>query len=97
MQLKKIIAFICLMALCIQLLPVKQIGAMLFNNQITEEISHADHPKKPAAKNSTDYLIPGLQIAAQNKVDCFTGGIYIKYALVKLHFAEVPTPPPNLV
>jgi len=98
MKLKKIIALICLVVLSIQVLPVQQIGAMLFNNQITEEIAHSsDCGKKVNGEKEVHNFFPdvlnntGKELAVTNNQS-----IYSRSRLVKLHIAEVPTPPPNI-
>lgn len=98
MQLKKIIALFCLMVVCIQVLPVKELGAILFNNQITEEIAHANCEKKPSIeKHTDDYLLSNINTTTFN-LDCTNNhGMHAHVALVQLHVAEVQTPPPNLV
>jgi hypothetical protein len=98
MQLKKTIALFCLIVVCMQVLPVKQIGAILFNNQITEEIAHADVSKKQTAKNESDhYLLPHFDYDTQESAGTNNHNTQACFALVHLHYAEVPTPPPNVV
>ena len=98
MQLKKALALFCLIVVCLQALPVKQIGAILFNNQITEEIAHADVAKKQTAKNESDhYLLPHLNYNTQESACTNNHNAQACFALVRLHYAEVPTPPPNLM
>jgi|SRR5205809_5591082 len=98
MQLKKAIALFCLIVLCMQVLPVKQIGAILFNNQITEEIAHAHDSKKQTAKNESDHYFPAyLNYAAQEITGANKHNAHKRFDLVRLHYAEVPTLPPNLV
>lgn len=98
MQLKKVIALFCLSVVSLQILPVKQIGSILFNNQITEEIAHADISKKQTAKNESDqYLVPHLNYNTQESADTNNYDTQACFALVQLHYAEVPTPPPNVV
>jgi hypothetical protein len=97
MKVKKIIALFCLLFIGLQALPVKQLGAILFNNQITEDIAHAsDDGKKQTAENFTDNYLPvyydsyAHQILGTNNHT--THG---HFPLVQLHVAEVQTPPPN--
>ena len=99
MQLKKAIALFCLIVLCMQVLPVKQIGSILFNNQITEEIAHsAETVKKPLIeKQSDNYLSASLNYNINNFGSANKHSIHAKDALVRLHVAEVQTPPPNVV
>ena len=100
MNLKKSIALFCMVVLCIQALPVKQIGAMLFNNQFNEEIAHdgdSDAKKQAAGKESDHYLPAYLNYVAQENPGINNHNIQAHFPLAQLHFAEVPTPPPNLV
>jgi hypothetical protein len=99
MNLKKIIALICLFVLSLQVIPVQQIGGMLFNNQITEEIAHSsDCGKKfSVEKESDNYIIAfnHYNISALSLTN--NHGIHAHTVLVKFHVEEVQTPPPNLV
>jgi len=98
MKIKKIIALICLVALSTQVIPLQQIGAMLFNNQITEEIAHgSDCGKKGNAEKEVHHFFPAaLNLTARELVVANNQSIYSRSILVKLHIAEVPTPPPNI-
>jgi hypothetical protein len=98
MKLKKIIAIICLIVLSTQVIPLRQIGAMLFNNQLTEEMAHAsDFGKKLSEEKELHTYYPLLN--AQEKIlsDINNHSMYAHTRLVKQHVAEVPTPPPNIV
>jgi hypothetical protein len=98
MNFKKIIALFCLLTLSTQMLPVKAIGAVLFGNQINEEIPHSiDLGKDSHCKQllKDDYL---LNTIAGN--DLISGNIneYVHFAslLPSNHTGEVHTPPPNI-
>lgn len=82
-----------------QVIPVQQIGAILFNNQITEEIAHgSDCGKKLSAEKESDSYLPSyLAYHAQDVSGTNNHGILAQSPLVQLHVAEVQTPPPNLV
>ena len=85
------------MVLCTQVIPLRQIGAMLFNNQITEELSHSsDYGKRISGEKEAHHFLPVLNITAKELTATNNLGIYSRSALVKLHIAEVPTPPPNI-
>ena len=98
MKVKKIIALICLFVLSIQVIPLRQIGAMLFNNQLTEEIAHgADCGKKSNAEKEIHHFFTAeLNTTAKELSVTNNQSIYSRSSLVKLHIAEVPTPPPNI-
>lgn len=98
MKVKKIIALICLVVLSTQVLPLRQIGAILFNNQLTEEIAHSvDGGKKMNGEKEMHHCFytvlntTGKELSVTNNQS-----IYSRSRLVKLHIAEVPTPPPNI-
>lgn len=98
MKVKKIIAFICLIVLSTQVIPLQQIGAMLFNNQITEEIAHnSDCGKRPIEEKESHTYFPGVfNTQAQKLSGTNNHSIFAQSPLIKLHVAEVPTPPPNI-
>lgn len=98
MKFKKAIALLCLLMLAIQMLPVKEIGAILFGNQINEEIPHSldigkDVPCKLLVKSDSF-----LSHITDN--DFLSGNIgeYVHFAslLPNNHTDEIPTPPPNI-
>ena len=99
MRIKRIIAFVCLLVLATQALPVKQIGAVLFGNQINEEVPHSVDTGKDCGK-----VLCKIDpfITAQPADDCFITPANIDYAhfasLLPLnHAGEIHTPPPNIV
>jgi len=98
MKVKKVIAFICLLVLSIQVIPLRQIGSMLFNNQITEEIAHgSDCGKKMNGEKEVHNFFPVVfNTNAREITGTNNQSIYSRSRLVKLHVAEVPTPPPNI-
>src|SRR4051812_24925994 len=99
MKLKKFIALICLIVFCTQVIPLRQIGAILFNNQITEEIAHSSEGGKKLAneKDAYAYFPSVFNFQIQTLSGTNDKSIYAHSRLIKLHIAEVPTPPPNLV
>jgi len=99
MKRKHFIALFCLLVLCIQVLPVRQIGAMLSGSQLTEEVSHSLQTGKDGlgkldfAKGDPFLLL-----------DTTFGHLFITASEQHIHFAivlpayhagEIPTPPPN--
>jgi hypothetical protein len=98
MNLKKPIALFCLIVLCTTVIPLRQIGAILFNNQITEEIAHAiDTGKRLSEEKELHAAYPLLGIQVKLLSDINNHSMYAHSRLVKQHVAEVPTPPPNVV
>ncbi|MBG9375773.1 hypothetical protein I5907_05975 [Panacibacter sp. DH6] len=97
MKLKKVIALFCLLMLASQMLPVKEIGAVLFGNQLNEEIPHSlDIGKDVPCK----LLLKGDSFLHQISDNDFLSGSIGEYVhftslLPHNHAAEIPTPPPN--
>jgi hypothetical protein len=86
------------MVLCTQVIPLRQIGAILFNNQLTEEIAHSsDFGKKLSEEKELHTYYPFLSVRIKILSDISNHSMYAHSRLVKQHIAEVPTPPPNLV
>jgi hypothetical protein len=99
MKSKNIIAIICLIVLCIQVIPLRQIGAMLFNNQITEELAHSsDCGKKITQEKEFHHSFHTVFSSLDEELSGTNGnGIHAHSPLIKQHIKEVPTPPPNVV
>lgn len=98
MRLKKVIALFCLLLLASQMLPVKEIGAILFGNQLNEEIPHSLDVGKDV---SCKLLLKGDSFLHHIVDNGFLSGNIGEYAqftslLPKNHATEIPTPPPNL-
>ncbi len=100
MQLKRIIAVICLLVLTIQVLPVKQIGYVLFGNQVNEELPHSlDLEKKTDCKCfpfKDDPFLASSAIALYPPI--YSGNQYIHFTITlpDSHEGDIPTPPPNI-
>ena len=93
---KKLIAFICLFVLSVQVLPVQQIGSLLGSNTINEELPHNFSSEK-----STDLKFEhtGFDISLYHVSDETSAAIYIHFAssIPDNHQGEIHTPPPNIV
>ena len=100
MKLKKLISFILILVLAIQLLPVRQVIQYFFiDNQLTEELAAtAKAPAKNVQQLDEDKLlhdfdIPVSEFVILNK-DAF---FHFSDTLPSLYTAEILTPPPNLI
>jgi hypothetical protein len=95
---KRIIAVFCVLIFSIQILPLRQIGSLLFGNTMNEEIPHS----MPGIKENCGKYVSSYEF------DFFSGSIltsdylnnsnsYIHYAslLPANHTGEIHTPPPN--
>src|SRR4051812_33198524 len=100
MKLKTFISIFCLVVLMFQLLPVKQLGSLLFSNQIQEELPHASDDVEKDIKGKLDFkkeFYPSHDFAQVNYI--YTNAIsYIHFAtaLPFPHAGEIHTPPPNI-
>jgi len=98
MKRKKIISFFLVLVLSIQLLPLKQMISWLIQNQLTEEIVHADDSGKGnAGLDEVHKLIPGTRHAVSfSMLRDAQGSIHHDAeALIARHADDIPTPPPN--
>jgi hypothetical protein len=98
MMLKRIISLILLLTLMLQVLPVKQVGAVLFSNQINEEIPHTDTCKDIFKKQITltEYEISagtGIHSSVINNSKKF---ISYSSEVPCNHSLEILVPPPNI-
>lgn len=98
--LKKIISCFLLITIVLQVLPVKRVGAMLFNSQLNEELPHesdgggADIKEK--ANFAKDYLPRYNSENLETSFLNFTAGFLIFSAqLPPNHTGEIATPPPD--
>lgn len=97
---KKIIPVFLLFTLMLQLLPVQQMGYVLFSNQINEELPHGlEDDGKASVKKFTaldDQLL--LNGHHGHLVSAFNNSAsYISYScsIPNNHAGEIHTPPPN--
>lgn len=98
MKWKQVIAIICLLVLGTQVLPVKQLGALLSSNTMTEEIPHGLDDGKDISKaefaKSNMVMPPGIAVSS------FLNNISREYfhfavTLPSFHAGDIHTPPPN--
>jgi hypothetical protein len=101
MNLKTFISFLCLVVLMFQMLPVKQLGSLLFSNQLQEELPHsADGGIEKETKGKLDFKkdfcctdhVAQINYIYTNAVCYF----HFATALPVLHAGEIQTPPPNI-
>lgn len=82
-----------------QLLPVKQLGSLLFSNQIQEELPHTTGDVEKDMKGKLDFkkdFCCNYSFAQINYI-CSNVNCYIHFATVLPfpHAGEIHTPPPN--
>ena len=99
----KIISFFLLLLLTLQMLPIKQIGRMLSQNQWTEELPHSvsdDNGKADACIHlHHPYLPPACYTAVVSSASDSKTLAYIHFSdqIPSNHSAEVVIPPPDSV
>lgn len=99
MMLKRIIALFLVFTLLLQVLPVKQVGYVLFSNQINEEIPHGMDVAKETLKQTLfndglSHFTSSFQLLNNiGKTYCFA---FYASDIPNNHSTEVPTPPPNI-
>jgi hypothetical protein len=99
MMRKKIISFLLLFTLLLQVLPVRQVGYVLFSNQINEEIPHGmdmgkQNSKPPLLTEDLSHFSEAVQLLHyKDKPYCFASFVS---EIPNNHSTEVPTPPPNI-
>ena len=100
MKLKTFISLFCLIVLMFQLLPIKQLGSLLFSNQIQEELPHSPNDLEKDLKGKLDFkkdFCCGYQFAQANYIRSNTNRyIHFATALPLAHTGEIQTPPPNI-
>jgi hypothetical protein len=95
---RRLLNIFLILVLLIQVLPIKQLGEQLFNNQWSEEVNASDCACKEMGKSSdTDldfevgFYNPSTQIAATAPINF----INFQDIITAHHVFEVPVPPPN--
>ncbi len=102
MQLKTFITSFCFLVLTFQLLPVRQLGGLLFSNGITEELPHDDDSDgalkdyKDKLSFKKDFLFTysdGNFSLAESAIAQY---IHFSIVLPSPLAGDVQTPPPNI-
>jgi len=99
MKFKHVIAFFCLLVLATQMLPVRQLGALLSSNTINEELPHGFDDGKDISKIdfSKHHIIlpPGLAVSS-SFLNISREYFHFAVSLPASHAGDIPTPPPNV-
>lgn len=85
------------MLLSLQIIPLQQLGAMLFDNPVAEEVAHStDGSKKTGGEKEVYSFSPAvINFASRERSVTNNLSMYANANLVRPHIADVPTPPPN--
>ncbi|MES2003886.1 MAG: hypothetical protein V4450_05150 [Bacteroidota bacterium] len=96
---KKICTVFLLLVLAIQILPIPQMGSLLFSNQFTEEIPHAPiHIDKSCLLKAflrNDYLSAALITPISGFINASLQHQCFADAIPQNHTGEIHVPPPN--
>jgi hypothetical protein len=100
MQIKKILVGFFLLLFAFQLAPVQQVGAFLYNNQITEEIPHGQDDS--GMKYQDDVFKQLLFTVSDlgdhaNELGSFLTGKAVDINIKTRSSDDVQTPPPNRI
>ena len=93
---KKVFTIFCLLVLSLQALPVKQIGAILASNQITEELPHSMDAKGKLPLGKEDPFIASSFFSLNVVVVADNAYFHFAVSLPPSHPGEIHTPPPNI-
>jgi len=95
---KRIINIFLILVLSVQILPVQQMGKMLYCNQFTEEIPHSlDHTPENAkqSESKSDFIsTPEVAFLSINSFSHFVRPI-VSDVIPQNHTNEIHVPPPN--
>ncbi|MBL7717395.1 MAG: hypothetical protein JNL72_01060 [Flavipsychrobacter sp.] len=102
---KKLVAYIFLFIFSFQVLPVKELGKMLFKNQLTEEIKEADYSSSDKGedlklkKEGDPLMSEEWEQACTARIQYLSHFLQIVIheaeRLPHQHVGEIFTPPPN--
>jgi len=94
---KKICTYFLLLVLTIQILPVQQMGSMLFSNQFNEEIPHSyetDHGPLGKALLKSDFLST-QDLILRSALIVSPKHLHTADAIPQNHTGDIHVPPPN--
>ncbi|MDE3252574.1 MAG: hypothetical protein KGO92_07185 [Bacteroidota bacterium] len=95
---QKCVTFFLLLVLAIQILPIRQMGGLLFSNQFTEEIPHAVDVEKDSIKKGvvpSDFLTPPSLTLSSQFIECDYQHLNYADAIPHNYTDDIHVPPPN--
>jgi hypothetical protein len=100
-MLKKLVNILLIVVLTVTILPIKQVGNMLFNNQWTEELNdHSEHQPEKKSQPEKWTFVTGSDLLhcndngipdAESRFYAFSQSLPINPS------GEIHSPPPNLL
>jgi hypothetical protein len=100
MSFKKILVGFSMVLFSFQLAPVQQVGAFLYNSQLTEEIPHS---QEDSGMKFQDDLLKQLISPLWDEGECeqgpgsFQKGKAVDFCIKTRSSDDIQTPPPNLI
>jgi len=94
---KKICTYFLLLVLTIQILPIQQMGSLLFSNQFTEELPHSADTDKSCVKQAlkSDYLSTPSFSPVSAFINSSSQYLHFADAIPQNHADDIHVPPPN--
>jgi len=86
-----------LMVMAIQILPIQQMGGLLFNNQFTEEVPHSVPIEKSSFQKAflrSDYISTTFE-SISSYINANFQHHYFDDAIPPNHTSDILVPPPN--
>jgi len=86
-----------LMVMTIQILPIQQLGSLLFNNQFTEEVPHSVPIEKGNFQKAflrSDYISTIFE-SISSHISATSPHHYLDDAIPPNHTGDILVPPPN--
>ena len=97
---KKLFAYIFLLLICFQALPIKEIGEILANGQITEEVQdHGGDGQPIKVKRVIDFFYlnnNSCNLRGFSGNSSYMQAVHDAERVPHQHLADILTPPPNL-
>lgn len=93
---QKLVAIFLIVVLSILVLPVVQVGALLFSNQLTEELQHTVEKNNTESNiGKSDFLQTEIHCCFENQSFKNTFYIHLSDGLPPNHSSDIILPPPN--
>ncbi len=94
---KRIINIFLILVMAIQILPIQQMGKLLYTNQFTEEIPHnLDHSGELQKSESKSDFISTPELSIAHLKDCISLIRPVTADVIpQNHTTEIHVPPPN--
>lgn len=95
---KRFYSLFLLLVLTIQILPIRQMGGLLFRNQFTEELPHSIHIEKSGFQKAflrNDHLSNTVSTDSPDLENAASGHRHFADAIPQNFTGDIHVPPPN--